>query len=68
MAVHKVLSAFALLLMIVVISHDQYPAGGGEAAEISLKRVNSKKFFATLGLDCKCCDGAEGFLITISHI
>ncbi|KAF2318980.1 hypothetical protein GH714_012135 [Hevea brasiliensis] len=43
--------------MIVSMSHDRYPAAGGEARALSLKQVNSKEFYATLGLECKCCDG-----------
>lgn len=34
----KVLAAFVFLLIIVAMSHDQHPAGGGEARALSLKR------------------------------
>ncbi|KDP44860.1 hypothetical protein JCGZ_01360 [Jatropha curcas] len=58
MAVSKGLVVLVLLFTIVAMSL-QYP-GGAEAGAVSLKHGNSKKFFATLGLECKCCDGDKG--------
>ncbi|EEF38178.1 conserved hypothetical protein [Ricinus communis] len=58
MAVPKGFLACLLLLMIAAMFH-QSPRGG-EARTLTLKQGNTKKFFATLGLECKCCDGAHG--------
>ncbi|KAG5237515.1 hypothetical protein OIU77_013560 [Salix suchowensis] len=50
-------ASFLLLLLVCTIF--QYPGAVG-ARPLTLQQGNSKGFFATLGLECNCCDGAKG--------
>ncbi|KAG5239900.1 hypothetical protein OIU76_013297 [Salix suchowensis] len=50
----------SVLLLLVVFDISQYPRAM-EARPLALQRAgNSKMFFASLGLECKCCDAASG--------
>ncbi|KAJ6690218.1 hypothetical protein OIU85_006495 [Salix viminalis] len=49
----------SVLLLLVVFDISQYPRAM-EARPLALQRGNSKMFFASLGLECKCCDDARG--------
>ncbi|XAR50890.1 hypothetical protein NMG60_11005346 [Bertholletia excelsa] len=49
-----------LLLLLIVGSTSQIPAVS-EARVLSLRpQIKYKKVYATLGVVCKCCDGAGG--------
>ncbi|KAI5574879.1 hypothetical protein BDE02_10G175100 [Populus trichocarpa] len=49
----------SVLLLLLIFTMYQYPRAV-EARPLTLQQGNSKRFFATLGLECKCCDGAKG--------
>ncbi|KAL9388812.1 hypothetical protein Peur_017417 [Populus x canadensis] len=49
----------SVLLLLLIFTISRYPRAV-EARPLTLQQGNSKRFFATLGLECKCCDGAKG--------
>ncbi|KAL9365289.1 hypothetical protein Peur_043162 [Populus x canadensis] len=49
----------SVLLLLIISAISQHP-GAIEARPLTLQQGNSKRFFASLGLECKCCDGAKG--------
>ncbi|KAG6763722.1 hypothetical protein POTOM_031159 [Populus tomentosa] len=49
----------SVLLLLIISAISQCPRAI-EARPLTLQQGNSKRFFASLGLECKCCDGAKG--------